>query len=189
MKKLSAVVAAVALLSSSRLAGQNNWTSFGQDAGGTKFSTLTQINAKNVKGLKRAWTFHTGDKSGFFESTPLVIDGVLYFSAPNGVYALDAATGQQMWKYETTSTTRRGLTYWPGSDGLAPRLFSTNTDGLAALDPKTGALIPSFGEKGVIPGRATVVARFDLQEHPDDAGRPGHWSRRGTPSPASCGGR
>ena len=99
MKKLSAVVAAVALLSSSRLAGQNNWTSFGQDAGGTKFSTLTQINAKNVKGLKRAWTFHTGDKSGFFESTPLVIDGVLYFSAPNGVYALDAATGQQLWKY------------------------------------------------------------------------------------------
>jgi quinoprotein glucose dehydrogenase len=152
MKKLSAVVAAVALLSSSRLAGQNNWTSFGQDAGGTKFSTLTQINAKNVKGLKRAWTFHTGDKSGFFESTPLVIDGVLYFSAPNGVYALDAATGQQLWKYETTSTTRRGLTYWPGSAGLAPRLFSTNTDGLAALDPKTGALIPSFGEKGVIQG-------------------------------------
>ena len=53
---------------------------------------------------------------------------------------------------QTTSTTRRGLTYWPGSDGLAPRLFSTNTDGLAALDPKTGALIPSFGEKGVIQG-------------------------------------
>src|SRR6188768_3215038 len=96
------VVAAAAILSSSTLAGQNNWTSFGQDAGGTKFSTLAQINAKNVKGLKRAWTFHTGDKSGFFESTPLVIDGVLYFAAQNGFYALDAVTGQQIWKFAAT---------------------------------------------------------------------------------------
>ena len=47
----------------------------------TKFSTLAQINTVNVKDLKRAWTFHTGDKSGFFESTPLVIDSVMYFSA------------------------------------------------------------------------------------------------------------
>ena len=40
----------------------------GPGSGGTKFSTLTQINADNVKNLKRAWTFHTGDTSGFFES-------------------------------------------------------------------------------------------------------------------------
>ena len=98
MKKPFVFIAVATLLWSSRLAGQNNWVSFGQDQGGTKFSTLAQINTSNVKDLKRAWTFHTGDKSGFFESTPLVIDSVMYFSAANGVYALDAVTGQQIWK-------------------------------------------------------------------------------------------
>ena len=86
------------------LAGQNNWTSFGQDAGGTKFSTLAQINTENVKGLKRAWTFHTGDKSGFFESTPLVIDGVLYFSAPT---AFTRSTRSPASRYGSTRPPRR----------------------------------------------------------------------------------
>ena len=153
------------------LAGQNNWAAFGQDPGGTKFSTLTQINTENVKNLKRAWTFHTGDTSGFFESTPLVIDGVMYFSAPNGVFALDAATGQQIWKYETTGTARRGPTYWPGGNGVGPRIFSPTADGLAAIDPKTGTLITSFGEKGVIPGLRLSSPPVDLQEHADHAGR------------------
>ena len=131
---------------------QNNWVNFGQDPGGTKFSTLTQINADNVKNLKRAWTFHTGDSSGFFESGLLVVDGIMYFSAQNGVYALDAATGQQIWKYATTGTARRGPLYWPGGGGVGPRIFSQTVDGLAAIDPKTGTLITSFGEKGFITG-------------------------------------
>src|SRR6187200_2176440 len=152
MKKLCVVVIAVVAMWSSRLLGQNNWASFGQDPGGTKFSTLAQINTSNVKDLKRAWTFHTGDKSGFFESTPLVIDSVMYFSAANGVYSLDAVTGAQLWKYETTGTTRRGLTYWPGYRELGARLFTSTAKGLAALDAKTGALITTFGESGVIPG-------------------------------------
>jgi glucose dehydrogenase len=152
MKKLSIVVVAGTVAWSASLSGQNNWVSFGQDPGGTKFSTLAQINTSNVKDLKRAWTFHTGDKSGFFESTPLVVDSVLYFSAANGVYALDAVTGQQIWKYETTGTTRRGLSYWPGYRGLAPRLFTSTQNGLAALDAKTGALVTTFGENGLIPG-------------------------------------
>ena len=138
MKKVSfgAVVAsALAIVSMMSVASaQNNWTSFGQDPGATKFSTLAQINADNVKGLKRAWTFHTGDKSGFFESGLLVIDGIMYFSAPNGVYALDAATGEQIWKYETTGTARRGPMYWPGANGVGPRIFSQTVDGLAAID-------------------------------------------------------
>jgi len=152
MKKLLIAAAAGTVLWSSSLSGQNNWASFGQDPGGTKFSTLTQITTSNVKDLKRAWTFHTGDKSGFFESTPLVVDSVLYFSAANGVYALDAVTGQQIWKYETTGTTRRGLTYWPGYRGLPPRLFTSTQNGLAALDAKTGAPVTTFGENGLIPG-------------------------------------
>ena len=123
------------------LVAQNNWSAWGQDAGGTKFSTLAQINTTNVATLTRAWTFHTGDTGGFFESTPLAIDGVLYFSAANGVFAIDGVTGQQIWKHPTTGTARRGPTYWPGANGVAPRLFSSTTDGLAALEPD-----PVYGE-------------------------------------------
>ncbi len=76
----------------------------------------------------------------------------MYFSAQNGVYALDAATGEQIWKYETTGTARRGPLYWPGGNGVGPRIFSQTENGLAAIDPKTGKLITSFGEKGFVTG-------------------------------------
>ena len=81
---------ALAIVTAGHPLAQNDWVHAGQDPGATKFSTLAQINTDNVKNLKRAWTFHTGDTSGFFESGLLVVDGVMYFSAQNGVYALDA---------------------------------------------------------------------------------------------------
>src|SRR5262245_66135561 len=93
---------------------QPQWMHVGQDAAHTKYSTLDQINTGNVHTLQRAWTFNTGDKSGFFESTPLVVDGVMYVSAQNGVFALDPQTGAQRWKFEASGTTRRGLADWPG---------------------------------------------------------------------------
>src|SRR5262245_63123894 len=67
------------------------------DQAATRFSTLTQISTSNVQNLTRAWTFHTG--SGRFAYPPMVINSVMYFSAPNGVFAIDAVTGQQIWKY------------------------------------------------------------------------------------------
>jgi len=149
---LTIVAAGLAVLTMGPAAAQNNWTGFGQDPGATKFSTLNQINADNVKNLEVAWTFHTGDDSGFFESGLLVIDGVMYFTAPNGVYALDAATGKQIWKYETTGTARRGPVYWPGSNGVGPRIFTQTDGGMAAIDPKDGKLITGFGDKGFVAG-------------------------------------
>ena len=147
-----ALMLAVAVTAGGPMSAQKDWIGWGQDSGGTKFSDLTQINAANVKGLKRAWVFHTGDSTGFFESTPLVIDSVMYFSTTQAIFALDAVSGQQIWKYETTGTARRGPTYWPGGNGLAPRIFSSAADGLVALDAKTGTVVTSFGQKGVIPG-------------------------------------
>ena len=129
---------------------QNDWTYFGQDQGAAKYSTLTQINTGNVKNLKRAWTFHTGDKSGFFESTPLVINSVMYFAAPNGFYALDAVTGQQIWKYAATNTTRRGVSYWPGDSRSVARIVASIGNQLVALDAKTGVPIKDFGLDGFV---------------------------------------
>ncbi len=135
---------------STLLAAQNNWVYFGQDQAATKYSTLAQINTGNVMNLKRVWTFHTGDKSGFFESTPLVIDSVMYFSAQNGFYALDAVTGQQIWKFEATQTTRRGVSYWPGDARSPARIVASTGNRLVALDAKTGAPIKEFGDNGFV---------------------------------------
>ena len=177
MKKLLIVAGGVALVGVASLA-QNvsqagrDWTNHLGDAGGTRFSTLTQINPANVTTLKRAWTFHTG--SGRFASSPMVVDSVMYFSAPNGVYAVDAVTGRQMWKYvpsadagqqagggggglgrgtvNSAGTALRGPAYWAGTSGVGPRIFSTTTEGLAAIDAKTGTLVKGFGDNGVLPG-------------------------------------
>ena len=79
--------------------------------GGTRFSSLQQINRKNVGALKRAWTYHTGEMNrgnetdrhhiAPFETTPLVVDGMLYLSTPsNRVIALDAETGEEIWQFD-----------------------------------------------------------------------------------------
>ena len=83
--------------------GGKDWPVYGGDPGGSKYSTLKQINRSNVTGLKPVWTFSTGEpitplphkgKEPAFEATPLVIGGVMYLSTPYGhAYALDAATG------------------------------------------------------------------------------------------------
>src|SRR5688572_15798292 len=94
------LIALVGVAATAATRAQNNWAHVGQDPGHTKYSTLDQINTSNVSRLQRVWTFHTGDMSGFFESTPLVIGDTLYLSAQNGVFALDPVTGAQKWKFE-----------------------------------------------------------------------------------------
>ena len=103
-----------------------------------------------MKNLKRAWTFHTGDKSGFFESTPLVIDSVMYFAAQNGFYAIDAVTGTQIWHFPATRTTRRGVSYWAGDSRSVARIVASTENRLVALDAKTGTPIKDFGDSGFV---------------------------------------
>ena len=150
MKKGIALLVLTAVFCAAVVLAQNNWTYFGQDQGATKFSTLAQINTSNVRNLKRAWTFHTEDKSGFFESTPLVIDSVMYFCAQNGIYAIDAVTGQRIWKFDATQTTRRGVSYWPGDARSPARIVASTQNRLVALDAKTGMPIKDFGESGFV---------------------------------------
>src|SRR5438034_9366237 len=107
MKKILAIFALAAALGgiaavmraqtkNTRNAGAN-WPLPLGEPGASRYSTLTQINTSNVAQLKRAWTFHT--QSGRFSGAPMVVDSVMYFSANNGVFALDAVTGKQIWKY------------------------------------------------------------------------------------------
>ena len=140
----------IAAMAGLTLQAQNNWTHVGSDQGHTKYSTLDQINTSNVAKLQRAWTFHTGDKSGFFESTPLVIGDTMYVSAQNGVFALDPLSGTQKWKFEAAGTSRRGLAYWPGEAASSGTLFIGSQTKLLAIDPKDGRLVQSFGQGGFV---------------------------------------
>jgi glucose dehydrogenase len=150
MNKTLAAGALVLAAASVSIHAQKDWAYYGQDQGGTRFSTLAQITTDNVTNLTRAWTFHTGDKSGFFESTPLVIDSVMYFASGSAFFALDAVTGQQIWKVPAVRTTRRGVSYWPGDAKTPPRIIASAGTELFALDAKTGAAIADFGDEGSV---------------------------------------
>src|SRR5262245_34204885 len=84
---------------------QVHWLDYGGDQGGTKSSTLADINALNVQRLRIVWQWkhwetplkEYGTTPGFFEATPLMIDGVLYVTTPyNSIAALDAETGKEL---------------------------------------------------------------------------------------------
>jgi len=165
------VLPALFLLPLSETADGQEWRSYGGDAGGTRFSPLTQITRKNVNQLKRAWTYHTGevDRSGNatdrhniapFESTPIVVDGVLYFSTPsNRVIALDAETGTEIWKFDPQAGSgnmrryyqHRGVSFWQSEDGRERRIVFGTFDGrLIALDAGSGKPCEKFGNGGTV---------------------------------------
>jgi alcohol dehydrogenase (cytochrome c) len=76
----------------------NSWPQYHGDYSGRRHSTLTQINPQNVKGLTLAWAFQTNQHSDI-KSSPLLVDGILYFTVPDNVWAVDARSGHQIWHY------------------------------------------------------------------------------------------
>ena len=123
---------------------------YGGDPGATRYSTLTQINAKNASQLKEVWRFDLGGASTI-ENQPIVVSGILYGVGVNTVYALDAATGKSKWEYTLTSQigrNPRGVTFW--TDGKERRLIIAKANLMTALDADTGKPIPSFGKEGTV---------------------------------------
>lgn len=115
------------------------------------YSTLDQINSGNVNKLKKVWEYHTQD-SGQIQCNPIIINGVLYaMTAKTQPFALDAATGKEIWRRQDTAksnglSTSRGVTYW--EKGNDKRILFTNGPWLYALDARTGKPVTSFGEQG-----------------------------------------
>jgi len=162
------------------------WRFYGGDAGGTRFSALQQINRSNVGRLKRAWTYHMGeiDRGGNetdrhhvapFESTPLMVDGVLYFSTPsNRVIALKAETGKEIWQFDPQAGhsgqrqffQHRGVSYWQNRNGEDRRILFGTFDGrLIALDAKNGKPCRDFGDGGTINLRTGVADAYPRAEY------------------------
>ncbi len=90
-------------ISAEREHGNHDWPNHGKDLANTRFQNLDQINPSNVKNLQVAWVFHTGvlDPLSELEASPIEVDGRLYITdGHDDVFALNAATGQQLWKFD-----------------------------------------------------------------------------------------
>src|SRR5579871_868496 len=74
----------------------DTWPGYHGDYSGRRHSALTQITPQNVKDLSLAWAFQT-DQARPIKSSPLLVDGVLYFTVPDNVWAVDARSGHQIW--------------------------------------------------------------------------------------------
>jgi alcohol dehydrogenase (cytochrome c) len=74
-----------------------NWLSYNGDYSGRRYSSLSQISTSNVSQLKAAWIFHTKN-SDHMEATPIVVNGIMFVTAGNETYALDATTGREIWR-------------------------------------------------------------------------------------------
>lgn len=132
-----------------------DWLVYGGNLANTRFVPNDEINTDNVADLRLKWIFQTG-VLGSFENTPIVEDGVMYVTAPyNHVFAIDAASGRQLWHYEH----KLGTTIFccgPNNRGVAladDKVYMATLDAmLIALNKKTGELVweteiadPEFG--------------------------------------------
>jgi len=145
----SASIAASPITNRDLLDGLKNptrWLSYSGDYNGQRHSPLTQLTPENVSRLTAQWTFQTG-QLGSFQTTPLVLDGVLYLTGfNNNAWAIDARSGRAIWRYRRNlpddlrlccSAVNRGFAV------LGDRLFMATLDAhLVALDMKTG--VPVF---------------------------------------------
>jgi len=122
-----------------------NWLTYWGDYAGRHYSSLSQINASNVKNLQAQWSLQLAGAAQL-EATPLVVDGVMYTTTSGGVVlALDAKTGRQIWRYQRTQKKKSPSEINPYNRGVAilgNRLFFGTLDAaLVALDARTGTLL------------------------------------------------
>lgn len=154
---------ALALSTQRSAASGTDWPEYLGGPERDHYSTLDQVNTSNVGQLKVAWEFHSGDP-GAVECNPIIVDGVLYgTTATSQVFAVNAATGQQLWRFSVSGTldlglaNNRGIAYW--SDGNDRRILCTVGPWLYALDAGTGKVIRDFG----VDGRASLKAGLGAQ--------------------------
>ena len=143
------------------------WRFYGGDGGHTQYTGLDQIDRDNVTELQVAWRWKAENSAAGpffnFESTPIMIGGILYTTTgASEVAAVDAETGETMWLFTpppkaSGDTERslspqgsgRGVAYW--TDGEQARIFHSVSDGrLVALDANTGEPVAGFGEGGYV---------------------------------------
>lgn len=168
-----------------------DWPNYGNDPGGSRYSSLAQVDTSNVGRLDLAWSYRTGDlgvpgKEFNVEVTPLKVGKLLYACTPSGqVVALDAASGRPAWHFDATPSRSgintficRGVSYYavPQAQGLcAARIYVADIGNhLWSLDADSGTPCRDFGNQGA------VDLTHDLGEV-----RPDHYSVTSPPAVVS----
>ena len=133
---------------------EREWRSYLGDLSSRQWSPLGEIDRANVATLQVAWEYASGG-AGQIQTNPLIVGGVLFGVSPElAAFALDAATGEELWRFESRSAAgstapSRGLAWW--SDGLEDeRIFLPAGPDVWALDARSGQPIREFGKDGRI---------------------------------------
>jgi quinoprotein glucose dehydrogenase len=170
------LVVAVPLAQAQRGTADGEWRTYGGDLGHTRYAPLAQIDASNFNRLEVAWRFKTdslGPNREFnFQSTPLMVDGVVYSTAGSrrAVVALDAGNGELLWIHRLDEGQRgqvaprqlsgRGLAYW--ENGNDKRIvYVTPGYQMIALDARTGERVEAFGDDGIVDLKENIDQRLD----------------------------
>lgn len=150
-----------------------DWPAYGGDVGGSRFLSVATIDTTNVHLLERAWTYRTREiepdyataEPASFQSTPIAIEGVLYFNTPLGrVIALDAASGAELWVFDPEirrdvtygDHASRGVSSWvdavaePDAPCRHSIYVATPQSQLVRLDARDGSPCAAFGEVGMV---------------------------------------
>ena len=138
---------------------QVDWPVYLGDKGSSQYSRLKQITTTNVTALEQTWIYQSGDarrdNRSQIQCNPLIVNGVLYGTNPSlKLFALEAATGKELWKFTPSDSVSAGygvncgVNYW--SDGVQGRILYTSGSFLHAVNAATGALIDDFGKQGMV---------------------------------------
>jgi quinoprotein glucose dehydrogenase len=132
----------------------SSWPTYGGSNTDDQYSPLKQINRTNAGELQPVWFYPSGNNGFRYGSNPLVIDGVMYvYGKDNVIVALDAATGKEIWTYDTQKPkliSHRGMAYWENSDRSERRLLFHMNNELRELDARTGKPVLAFGNQGAV---------------------------------------
>lgn len=165
-----------------------SWPTYNGDYSGRRFSPLTKINEGNVKSLSLAWVYGInggGDRSaGTIKATPLVVNGVMYFTVPDKVWAIDARTGRELWNY--TWASKGGIHLGNRGVGMYGDwlYFETPDCNLVSLNAKDGKLRWSKPVCDLDEMYYASVAPIVIKNHViagvsgDDLDRPGYLESR-----------
>lgn len=161
-----------------------DWPNYGGNKAGNRYSALSQINLRTVGKLQVAWTYNANDagqqSNRSIQCQPIVVNGVLYGTSPDlRLFALNAHTGKQQWRFEPFPTDRlhssRGVVYWQNSDGTDKRILYAVGAGLYAVNAQTGQLVTSFGTGGRVDLHAGLQTNldYDVSKYSVSATSPG----------------
>jgi quinoprotein glucose dehydrogenase len=154
------------------------YTTWSKPGGGTdspQYSALKQINKTNVNRLELAWFHPAPGPSGRFAFSPLVVDDVMYVvGKDSAIFALDAATGKEIWTHPVEGNpTNRSFNYWESKDRADRRIIFAAGSYLQQVDARTGATITTFGNNGLVNLREGL-GRTPTPTGGAQSGSPGH---------------